>query len=166
MEFETVDIKKIEQKDKFEAYEYMFLAKYDLFKLHQRNGITEDAYGVHPRNLGRFVNDIKCYYEDKSVDGYLAINNGFYIGMIVHRKDPQKGRYIVSLYIDKDFRKNGVASALIKSVMDNYKEDKFTVLVGDFNTPAINLYKKLGFKVLGKSNIEGMTEYQLVEGDK
>ena len=165
MEFEIIDIKKIDQKDKFEAYEYMFLAEYDLFKLHQRNGITEDAYGVHPRNLGRFVNDIKCYYEDKSVDGYLAINNGFYVGMLIHRKDPQKGRCVVSLYIDKDFRKNGVASALVKSVIDNCEEDKITVLVGDFNKPAIALYEKLGFKVLGKSNIKGMTEYQLVKGE-
>ena len=166
MEFELIKISEISQKDKLEAYGYMFLAEYDLLKLHLRNGINEDFYDVHGANIGRFVNDIRNYYDDKNVDGYLVVNNGFYIGMLLHRKDPQKGRYIVTLYVDRSFRKSGVGSYLIKTLIDNCEEDKVTVLVGDFNKPAIALYEKLGFKVLKKSNIKGMTEYQLVKGDK
>lgn len=165
MKFELIKINEINQKDKLEAYGYMFLAEYDLLKLHLRNGINEDFYDVHGANIGRFINDIKSYYDNKNIDGYLVIDNGFYIGMLLHRNDPQKGRYIVTLYVDRSFRKSGVGSYLIKTLIDNCEEDKVTVLVGDFNKPAIALYEKLGFKVLGKSNIKGMTEYQLVKGE-
>ena len=161
-----IDYKKMNESDIKEAYAYILLAEYDLFRIHLENGVSEEAYGVHPRNLGRFVYDIRSYYDDKSVNALIYLDTGLYRGFIAHRKDVYKGEYIVSLYVDKDSRKNGVAETLLRKVIENTREDKITVLVGDFNTPAINLYKKLGFKPLDKSNIKGMTEYQLVKGDK
>lgn len=160
---EIYDFRNMKESDKKEAYAYILLAEYDLFRIHLENGVSEEAYGVHPRNLGRFVYDIRSYYDDKSVNVLLYLDRGLYRGFIAHRKDVDKGEYIVSLYVDKDSRKNGVAEALLRRVIENTKEDKITVLVGDFNKPAIALYEKLGFKVLGKSNIHGMTEYQLVK---
>ena len=162
----VLDYSSLKDKDKVDAYGYMLLAEYELFKMHSEHGVTEDEYRVHPRNLGRFLNDIKGYYESKHIFASVAEESGYYTGMIVTRKDPNKGLYIVSLYVDEDFRKNGTASTLLKHVINNTKEDKVTILVGDFNKPAISLYEKFGFKTLGKSSIKGMTEYQLVKGDR
>ena len=162
-ELYVMDYKKMKESDKQSAFEYMLLVEYELFKLHKSNGITEPNYNS---SLGRFSYIIKDYYSSSSIDSLITVDHGYYIGMLTHRKDDIKGRYVVSLYVDKDFRKNGIAYKLLKYLIDNCKEDKVTVTVGDFNTPAINLYKKLGFKVLGKSNVKGMTEYQLVKGDK
>ena len=158
-----MDYKKMKDKDKQSAFEYMLLVEYELFKLHESNGISEHNYN---NSLGKFSYIIKDYYSSSSIDSLITVDHGYYIGMLTHRKDNVKGRYVVSLYVDKDFRKNGIAYKLLKYLIDNCKEDRVTVLVGDFNTPAINLYKKLGFKPLDKSNIKGMTEYQLVKGDK
>ena len=162
-ELYVMDYKKMKENDKQSAFEYMLLAEYELFKLHESNGITEPNYND---SLDRFSYVIKDYYSGSSIDSLITVDHGYYIGMLTHRKDNVKGRYVVSLYVDKDFRKNGIAYKLLKYLIDNCKEDKVTVIVGDFNTPAINLYKKLGFKMLEKSNNKGMTEYQLVKGDK
>lgn len=156
----------LNDSDKLEAHAYIVLAEYDLFKIHCDNGISEGEYGVHPINIGRFVYDIRSYYDDKNVGAIIYLYKGLYRGFISHRKDPAKGEYIVSLYVDKDLRRNGIAELLLKKVIENTEEDKITVLVGDFNKGAISLYEKLGFKKLGDSNIHGMSEYQLILGGK
>lgn len=157
---------KLNDSDRREAYAYIVLAEYDLFKIHCDNGISEGEYGVHPVNIGRFVYDIRSYYDDKNAKALIYLYRGLYRGFVSHRKDPAKGEYIVSLYVDRDLRRKGIAELLLKKVINDTKEDKVTVLVGDFNKSAISLYEKLGFKKLGDSNIHGMSEYQLVLGGK
>lgn len=106
---EIYDFRNMKESDKKEAYSYILLAEYDLFKIHLENGVSEEAQGVHPRNLGRFVYDIRSYYDDINVNALLYLDTGLYRGFIAHRKDADKGEYVVSLYVDKDSRKNGVA---------------------------------------------------------
>lgn len=162
----TLEYSKLNDSDKREAYAYMVLAEYDLFRIHSENGVSETEYGVHPLNIGKFVYDIRSYYDDKNAKSLIYLYRGLYRGFISHRKDPVKGEYIVSLYVDKDLRRNGISELLLKKVIENTKEDKVTVLVGDFNKGAISLYEKFGFKKLGDSNIHGMSEYQLILGGK
>ena len=125
MKFELVKISEINQKDKLEAYGYMFLAEYDLYKLHKRNGISEEFYNIYGANIGRFVNNVRTYYDDKNIDGYLVVSNGFYIGMLIYRNDPQKGKYLVTLYVDRNFRKSGIGTHLVKTLIDSSTENKF-----------------------------------------
>ncbi len=160
------DYKSMGERDRADAYAYMLLAEYELFKMHSANGVTEEEYGVHPRNLGRFLADIKGYYESKHIFATISEESGYYTGMVVTRKDPDKGLYVVSLYVDEDFRKNGTASALLKYVIGNTKEDKVTALIGTFNKASLGLFTKLGFKELGDTNIKSMKEYQLALGGK
>lgn len=161
-----LEYSSLNNDDKREAYAYIVLAEYDLFRMHSDNGISETEYGVHPLNIGKFVYDIRSYYDDKNAKSLIYLYRGLYRGFISHRKDPAKGEYIVSLYIDRDSRRKGIAELLIKKVIENTEENKVTVLVGDFNKGAISLYEKLGFKKLGDSNIHGMSEYQLILGGK
>lgn len=64
------------------------------------------------------------------------------------KRFPKYGE-IYSLYVDKDYQDIGVGSKLIKQSLKKLKRDKyksFFVWVIYNNSPAINFYKKVGFK--------------------
>ncbi|MGG5359285.1 MULTISPECIES: GNAT family N-acetyltransferase [unclassified Enterococcus] len=48
--------------------------------------------------------------------------------------------------VSSDFRGQGVASALIETIMDREPFASYTLEVADTNEPAVRLYQKLGFK--------------------
>ena len=58
-----------------------------------------------------------------------------------------KSLYLDDLYIKPDYRGNGIGTMLLKEIMKISKEEKCTRIrwqVLDWNTPAIDLYKKMG----------------------
>lgn len=65
--------------------------------------------------------------------------------------------YLDSLYVIPEYRNRGIASFLIKSAIDNYKNigKPFGLLVEPHNTRAFKLYKELGFKEDGINNFCG-----------
>lgn len=163
---EIVDFDSLDLNGMLDAYSYMMLSEYELLKLHTENGVSSDEYGVNSKNLGRFVAGINEYYHNEDINGYLCIDHGLFIGMIVIRKDPVKGMYIVSLYVDEAFRRQGIATKLVDYILNKTEEDKATALIGTFNNASLGLFTKLGFKELGDSEIKLMKEYQLVLGGK
>ena len=61
------------------------------------------------------------------------------------------GLYLEDLYVDPDYRHQGIGTALLKYVINlaksrNYGRVECSVL--DWNQPAINLYKKMGADIL------------------
>ena len=91
---------------------------------------------------------IKGYYIDNKIVGaivYEDIYNRFEIDYIV---------------VDNNFRRSGIATNLIKSIID-LKPENITLEVRENNIAAINLYKKLGFEIVSKrekyyGNIDGL----------
>lgn len=60
--------------------------------------------------------------------------------------------HILNLAIHPDFRRKGVASALLENLVSYAYENRISLLtleVRRFNSPAIQLYKKFGFRVTG-----------------
>lgn len=57
------------------------------------------------------------------------------------------------LFISPDFRNNGVGSLLLKNAIEHQSANK--VDVNEQNPEAIGFYKHLGFKVLGRSPLDG-----------
>ena len=60
---------------------------------------------------------------------------------------------IEMLFIDPDFRRTGVGSSLLDFAVKQlgiYKVD-----VNEQNTQAVNFYKKSGFEVMGRSELDG-----------
>ena len=60
---------------------------------------------------------------------------------------------IHELVILPEFRRMGIATALIIKAMEYMKRDVVELWVGEKNYPAINLYRKLGFQMKEKYNI-------------
>lgn len=61
--------------------------------------------------------------------------------------------HIMNIAVRKDFRKNGIGSELLSFLIDEAKSKKkmcITLEVRDDNIPAIELYKKFNFDILGR----------------
>lgn len=61
--------------------------------------------------------------------------------------------HIMNIAVRKDFRKNGIGSELLNFLIDEAKSKKkmcITLEVRDDNIPAIELYKKFNFEILGR----------------
>lgn len=61
--------------------------------------------------------------------------------------------HIMNIAVKKDFRKKGIGSELLKFLIDEAKNKEkicITLEVRDDNIPAIELYKKFDFDILGK----------------
>lgn len=61
--------------------------------------------------------------------------------------------HIMNIAVRKDFRKNGIGFELLSFLIDEAKSKKkmcITLEVRDDNIPAIELYKKFNFDILGR----------------
>lgn len=54
------------------------------------------------------------------------------------------------IYVLEEYRKNNIASKLIEYVINNYEFNNITLEVSVLNEPAIKLYNKFEFKIIGK----------------
>lgn len=65
------------------------------------------------------------------------------------------------IFVINEYRRKNIAYNLIKYVIDNYEFDNITLEVNVNNIGAINLYKKLGFKVISirKNYYDGVDGY-------
>jgi len=80
----------------------------------------------------------------------LLFNQGNIIGVCHISIVGESGSY--GIVIDKKYRKHGLGRILSErtiSLATNYGVKKIILTVDEDNTQAINLYKKLGFKVVG-----------------
>ena len=103
------------------------------------------------QNVGNTLNPylkIKGYYINDNIVGvivYEDIFNRFEIDYIV---------------VDSQYRRQGIASKLLESVI-NLNPENITLEVREDNISAINLYKKYGFEIVSKrekyyGNIDGL----------
>ena len=83
-------------------------------------------------------NILLCYEEDNIIKGYIylkPVNN-----------DSQKGYLIDGLYVDIEYRNNGIATKLINNALTTIGNvDFIDINVMANNIIAINLYKHFGF---------------------
>lgn len=77
---------------------------------------------------------------------FVAEKNGEVLGYIMRWKVKDE-IHITNLAVKPEFRRRGIASLLLKHVLKE-KAHAFYLEVRSKNLPAINLYKKFGFKEL------------------
>lgn len=81
---------------------------------------------------------------------YLCLIDGKEIGFIEIKK-LYEVLDIINLFIEEDYRKKGYAQKLLNYVIEKNKDvEKIMLEVKEDNVPAINLYKKLGFKKISE----------------
>lgn len=159
-----LDINELSKHKHNAVIGYIYLAEYELFRYHTENGISEEDYGAYINNVGTFINDTMKYYNKNKVRCIVYTdNNDVCRGSIAYRDDSKtKGIYIVSLYVDKEYRHNYIATKLINAVIKETNKTTYMSLIADFNKASIKLFESIGFKHSNKSNINHMSEYKLV----
>ena len=57
---------------------------------------------------------------------------------------------ILSIYVEEKYRKKNLGSSLLEELINNnrYLKQSIMLEVSTNNTPAINLYKKMGFQII------------------
>lgn len=118
-----------------------------LTKLIQEERLYDSSIDTNFKVKNYFKNIIKkknnillCYKEDNNIIGYIYLKPT--------SNDTQKGYLIDGLYVEKEYRNNGVGRKLVKEALKNIntKYDYIDINVLYANKIAIELYKSLGFK--------------------
>lgn len=94
-------------------------------------------------------NKVIGYYLENKLVGYLDYS-------VIYEKIE-----INYIFVINEYRRKYIAYNLIKYVIDNYKFENITLEVNVNNIGAINLYKKLGFKIINirKNYYDGIDGY-------
>lgn len=107
------------------------------------NSLSDYKVTLNPFNkiIGYYINDLLVAFLDYSVM-YEKIEINY-------------------IFVVNEYRRKNIAYNLIKYIIDNYKFDNITLEVNINNINAINLYKKLGFKVISirKNYYDGIDGY-------
>lgn len=91
-------------------------------------------------------------------DYYNIVFDDKIIGSIL-LKDIQEGKLIDEIYIEKEFRNNGIGTDIIKKLIEN--NESIYLWVYKDNTKAVSLYKRLGFKVIDETESRYYMEYNV-----
>ena len=107
------------------------------------NCLSDYKVTLNPFNkiIGYYINDLLVAFLDYSVM-YEKIEINY-------------------IFVVNEYRRKNIAYNLIKYIIDNYKFDNITLEVNINNINAINLYKKLGFKIISirKNYYDGIDGY-------
>lgn len=97
-------------------------------------------------------------------DYYNIVIDDKIIGSIMV-KDIQEGKLIDEIYIEKEFRNNGIGTDIIMKVVKESDNKNIYLWVYKENTKAVLLYRRLGFKIIDETESRYYMEYN-VKGEK
>ena len=109
--------------------------------------------------------------ERKRIDEYVinSVNETFkdYFNIIVDDKvigsviiiNLRRGKLLDEIYLEKEFRNNGVGTDIIRKIIENNKS--VYLWVYKENSKAVSLYKRLGFKIIDETESRYYMEYNV-----
>ena len=111
---------------------------HNLFPFWKRNSILKKLKKTEKEKDIRFI---------AKIDGKIVAHVKYILGKSLHKHRVE----MVSLMVEENKRRKGIAKKLVNYSLKNLPEEKTLVIlaVDKKNKPAINLYKKLGFKEHG-----------------
>lgn len=83
-------------------------------------------------------------------DYYNIVFDDKIIGSIL-LKDIQEGKLIDEIYIEKEFRNNGIGTDIIMKAVKKSNNKNIYLWVYKENIKAVSLYKRLGFKIIDET---------------
>lgn len=112
--------------------------------------------GLSPWTLNDYEEEIKRKDSIILISQNKNIITGFVVARLIMQKDSQLGfkneAEIYNIAVKKEFRKKGIAQALINRLLRRAKINKVSKIwleVRESNYPAINFYRKNNFSVTG-----------------
>ena len=92
------------------------------------------------------IKDFDAFYKNSRYNIYEEYFENIFAGYLI-TYDNVDSLDIFEIAVDKNFRKNGLASKLLNRIND---ERRILLEVSEKNKVAINLYKKNGFKMISR----------------
>jgi RimJ/RimL family protein N-acetyltransferase len=124
--------------------EYLqFLKQRDLKEYLQE---LEERKEADPSSLHHFVGTGSSFVAE---EGGRAV--GFVLAHVLPSMDGSKWLSIEYIVVQEEFRRQGIASALLRGLVDHAKKlgiDRVYATINPDNAPSINLHRKVGFEVL------------------
>lgn len=99
----------------------------------------KDIFNEYKENYTPILNDFTKVY-------YYIIDNvvvAFLVFDIIYERSE-----IVDIFVKTNYRRKNIASKLIKEMEKDYPIESITLEVSKNNNSAINLYEKLGFRIV------------------
>ena len=93
-------------------------------------------------------------------DYYNIVLDDKIIGSIL-LKDIQEGKLIDEIYIEKEFRNNGIGTDIIMKVVKKSNNKNIYLWVYKENIKAVSLYKRLGFKIIDETESRYYMKYNV-----
>lgn len=93
-------------------------------------------------------------------DYYNIIIDDKIIGSILLKDIPQ-GKLIDEIYLEKEFRNNGIGTDIIMKVVKESNNKNIYLWVYKENIKAVSLYKRLGFKIIDETESRYYMEYNV-----
>ena len=113
-----------------------------------------DTYSFLPKEQIELLLD--KYFSEKGIKFYLSQGYEYYsvngMGLLVV-KEQKDSLYVDKLYIQPDFRRQGLASAVLEYLIKTRKKP-LMLNVNKSNLPAVECYLKNGFKIAREEIIE------------
>ncbi len=130
----------------YEDYKLEFATKDDIELLisYKLATILDYAKNLPKGEIEKITNYVKTTVPTQIEDYEIIMINNKKIGCLLLEKY-NDGILINELYIDKNYRKKGIGTNILNNILNN--NSKVYLWVYKENTLALNLYKKLGFKI-------------------
>lgn len=106
--------------------------------------ILDYAKDLPKEEIEKITNYVKTSIPNQIDDYEIIIINNKKIGCLLLEKY-EDGILINELYLDKNYRRKGIGTNILNNILNN--NSKVYLWVYKENTIALNLYKKLGFKI-------------------
>ena len=124
--------------------------KKDIIYIYSKD-LTEDEINKINEYVINSVNEMfKDYYNiiiDDKIIGSVCI------------KDLENAKLLDEIYLEKEFRNNGVGTDIIRKIIENNKS--VYLWVYKENSKAVSLYKRLGFKIIDETESRYYMEYNV-----
>ena len=112
-----------------------------------------DPKMTYPFQIKQWVN---LSYKGQNTETWGAFSGKWMVGIVSLEHLQEEGRiHLFHIYVDKEYRRNGIGKKLILKAEEQGKKTKakaLTLNIISGNSEAVALYEKMGFKLIKSKN--------------
>ena len=130
----------------------------DLLITYKLASILDYAEDMPKEEIDKITNYVKTTIPNQIKEYKLIIIDHQKVGCLLLEKY-EDGLLLNELYLDKNYRRKGIGTSIVTNILNN--NSKVYLWVYKENTPALNLYKKLGFKIIECTETRYFMKYDI-----